>query len=233
MEYDFFMSHNLIEIPVPITTDRLTIRPYREDDVPTLTEAYLESINELKPWLSWAHNVATEEPVSALQAELIFVRKVQAKWLMREELSFLITDKNDDTKIFGAICLRRINWAVPAMEIRYWLRTSMTGKGYMTETVNALCRYAFTQLHVQRIDLVCDESNIRSRAIPERLGFVQEGILKNYDRSADNNELTNMVVYARYNMQGLPTVDVSWPIKTTIIPTLHSTTSYDLPEVHT
>lgn len=227
------MSHSLLEIPIPITTDRLIIRPYREDDAPALTEAYLESHNELKPWLSWAHNVATIEPVSALEAELIFIRRAQAKWLMREELSFLITDKNDDTKILGAICLRRINWAVPSMEIRYWLRTSQTGNGYMTETVNALCHYAFIQLHAQRIDLVCDESNIRSRAIPERLGFVQEGILKNYDRSADRNELTSMVVYARYNLQGLPALSVHWPERTTIISTLHATTSCDLPSVHT
>lgn len=227
------MSHSLLEIPVPITTDRLIIRPYREDDASALTEAYLESLNELKPWLSWAHNIATTETDSIYEAELIFIRRAQAKWLMREELAFLITDKNDDTKILGAICLRRINWAVPSMEIRYWLRTSMTGNGYMTETVNALCRYAFTQLHAQRIDLVCDESNVRSRAIPERLGFVQEGILKNYDRSADCNELTNMIVYARYDTQGLPSLSVHWPEIETVIPTPRATTSCDLPVAHT
>jgi RimJ/RimL family protein N-acetyltransferase len=227
------MSHSLLEIPIPITTDRLTIRPCREDDAVALTEAYVESHHELKPWLSWAHNIAIAETNSIYDAERIFIRNAQAQWLMREELAFLITDKHNDSTVFGALCLRRINWTVPSMEIRYWLRTSKTGNGYMTEAVNALCRYAFTQLHAQRIDLVCDESNLRSRAIPERLGFVQEGILKNYDRSAQNNELTNMVVYARYDVQGLPSLSVHWPEIVTTIPTPRATTSCDLPMVHT
>lgn len=208
----FFMSCTLIEIPVPITTPRLIIRPYRDDDAYQLTEAYLESVNELKPWLTWSHTVSNDG-LSPLEVEQIFIKKAYAKWLLREELSFALTLKHDDTIIVGAICLRRINWSVPGMEIRYWLRTSQTGQGYMTEAVDALCHYAFLQLHAKRIDLMCDESNLRSRAVPQRLGFVQEGVLKNFDRTADCNKLTNMVVYARYDMQGLPDLPVAWPGK--------------------
>lgn len=208
----FFMSCTLIEIPVPITTPRLIIRPYRDDDAYQLTEAYLESINELKPWLTWSHTVSNDA-LSPLEVEQLFIKKAYAKWLLREELSFALTLKHDDTFIIGAICLRRINWSVPAMEIRYWLRTSQTGKGYMTEAVNALCQYAFLQLHAKRIDLMCDESNARSRAIPQRLGFAQEGVLKNFDRTADSNKLTSMVMYARYDIQGLSDLSVTWPDK--------------------
>lgn len=194
-------------VPMPIITPRFIIRSYRETDGIELTQAFIESINELRQWMPWAQEDAQRDAASS---EGHFIAQAMEKWQRREELEMIIVDKNNDEKIWGAIGFRAIDWAVPKMEIGYWLRTSMTGKGLMTEAVNALTRYGFMQLNAQRIEILCDEQNIKSRGIPERLGFVQEGILRKNARTADGKELRNTVVYARYDSEQLPELDVEW-----------------------
>jgi RimJ/RimL family protein N-acetyltransferase len=49
---------------------------------------------------------------------------------------------------------------------------------YITETVQGLTVFAFEHLQANRIEIRCEERNIRSRKIPERLDFQLEGILK-------------------------------------------------------
>lgn len=197
----------LLSIPMPIKTPRLTIRHYRETDCTALVEAINESMEELKQWMPWAQenilgNVA--------EFEMAFIRQTTAKWALREEFFMLVCDNHHDEKIYGSIGLKAINWSVPRMEIGYWLRTSMTGKGLMTEAVNALARYGFKELGAHRIEIRCEETNAKSRAIAQRLNFSQEAILKNFGLTADNKHVCNTVIYATYDTQTLPPLEVTW-----------------------
>jgi ribosomal-protein-serine acetyltransferase len=63
-------------------------------------------------------------------------------------------------------------------EIGYWLSRDCTGRGLMTRCVERCIRFAFTDLHMRRVEIRCAKGNRRSRAIPERLGFTLEGILR-------------------------------------------------------
>lgn len=197
----------LYDIPMPIITSRLMIRPYRESDATMLTEAVNESINQLRLWMPWAQEHSMG---NTAEFELMFIRQALAKWHLREELLMLIVDKNNNQNICGTIGLRAIDWSVPKMEIGYWLRTSMTGKGIMTEAVNALSHYGFKQLNAKRIEIRCDEANIKSRAIPKRLNFSEEGILRNNDLTADGTLLRNTAIYACYDISDLPDLNVTW-----------------------
>ncbi len=67
----------------------------------------------------------------------------------------------------------------------------------MTEAVQGITRFAFRELHARRVEIRCDARNRKSRAIPERLGFTLEGILKNDDLSADGTQLRDTCVYAK------------------------------------
>ncbi len=196
----------LYDIPMPIITSRLMIRPYQENDTTAIADALLESADELKQWMPWAQNINTD---SIHDFELLCIRSFMAKWMLREELNMLIVDKNR-AQIMGTIGLKSIDWSVPKMEIGYWLRTSMTGKGIMTEAVNALTHYGFKQLNAKRIEIRCDEANIKSRAIPKRLNFSEEGILRNNDLTADGTLLRNTVIYACYDISDLPDLNVTW-----------------------
>ena len=48
----------------------------------------------------------------------------------------------------------------------------------MTKTVKALLQYAFETLKLHKVEIRVAEANHKSRAIPERLGFMQEGTIR-------------------------------------------------------
>ena len=70
---------------------------------------------------------------------------------------------------------------------------SFQGKGIVTRAARAVVDYSFNELGLNRVEIHCAEGNRKSRAIAERLGFRQEGVLRGsgllYDRYVD------MVIY--------------------------------------
>lgn len=62
--------------------------------------------------------------------------------------------------------------------IGYWLGEEYTGKGVMTKAVRELIHLGFKHWPLQKIEIHCAVNNMKSRAIPERLGFTNEGTLR-------------------------------------------------------
>ena len=85
----------------------------------------------------------------------------------------------------------------------------MSSKGLMTEAVNAVTLYAFGQLNVKRIAITCAEENFRSRKLAERLGYTFEGKLR-YHRLTVTGELSSTLIFARYDISGLPELHATW-----------------------
>jgi RimJ/RimL family protein N-acetyltransferase len=179
-------------VPSSIETDRLLLRSFQADDAPALHEALSESINELRRSL-WFLSWVAEEPTH--RAAEIRCTKAQASFLLRTDLAYLAFDKARG-RLVASIGLHRTDWSVPKTEVGYWVRTSESGKGFATEGVASLTRCAFQSLHVKRVELVTDESNVASRAVAERCGFALEGVLHNMMKAPDGG-LRNSCVYAK------------------------------------
>jgi len=83
----------------------------------------------------------------------------------------------------------RPNWRNRTVELGYWLDAALQGKGIVTQAYRTMVRYAFEEHQVQKAVISCAIDNPRSRAVAERLGFVQAGILRRvvwlHDRSVD------------------------------------------------
>jgi len=62
--------------------------------------------------------------------------------------------------------------------LAYWLAHEQQGKGIMTQAVNKLLNIGFTELHLNKVEIRCAVDNRKSRAIPERLGFLYETTLQ-------------------------------------------------------
>ncbi len=77
--------------------------------------------------------------------------------------------------------------------IGYWLAAPFQGRGIMTRACRALVQYLFGEKDVNRIEIRCAVENKRSRAIPERLGFVREGLIRNAELL--NGRYVDHVVY--------------------------------------
>lgn len=201
------MKPTLLDFPMPITTDRLIIRPPEINDGIILNEAILESYDLLHETMDWAK----EKP--SLQDSEEQVRLAVANWILKKSeepwLPLFIFDKLSGNFI-GACGYHHMLWHIPSIETGYWIRSSCSGKGFMTEAINAITHYAFKQLQVTRITITCDADNIRSRNIPERLGYTLEGTLKNHRRKPITNELSDTLIYSRYDLNGMPDLVATW-----------------------
>lgn len=179
----------LLDIPEQFTSNRLLIRAPLPGDGPAINAGVVESINELRPWMPWAQTVPT------IDDSEIYTRNSRAKFLLRQDLQLRLFLREGGTFV-GSSGLHRINWEVPRFEIGYWVRTSMVGRGYISEAVTAITGFAFNQLKAQRVEIRCDDRNTRSWRVAERCGFELEGVLRNDSRATDGS-LSNTRVYSR------------------------------------
>ncbi len=190
---------------MPITTSRLLIRACEPGDGKLLNEALLESNADLRPWMPWAR---TAPPTVAESEENI--RQSCAKFILREDLRMQIIHR-ESGKYLGGTGLHRFNLEHGIFEIGYWIRSSESGKGYVTETTNALTRFCFGALGARRVTLHINAGNTKSTVIADRLGFKFEGCLRNQDTYSDPTlGATDTNIYARLSLEGLPALDVSW-----------------------
>ena len=168
---DAMQRARLLAIPEKIETERMILRAVRADDAPESFLAVLESFNELAPWMPWVH------PEPKLVGSEAFHQEAQFKWMSREMLDFQWVDKVSG-ELIGKGGFHTINWEIPKFEIGYWVRTSMGGRGYCTEAVNALVIFSKKQLGAKRLEICSDPRNEKSRRVAERCGFALEGILR-------------------------------------------------------
>jgi ribosomal-protein-serine acetyltransferase len=122
--------------------------------------------SHLRQWLSWVDSVKEVEDVrsSAESAQLQFEANNGAQfgiWL------------ND--KLVGTIAFHYYDWTNRSTSIGYWIDQNYQGQGIMVNSCRALVDYAFADLKMNRVEICCAPQNIRSRAIPQRLGFKEEG----------------------------------------------------------
>lgn len=164
----------LLEFPEQFETERLIIRAPQWGDGAAVNEAIRESINELRQWMPWALTTPTVEETEAN------IRRARLQFLERTDMRLHLYDK-ESGELLGCSGLHRINWKIRSFEIGYWLRTSQTGRGWMTEAVHGITRFASRQLQANRIEIRCDSRNERSRRVAERCGFTLEGILRRED----------------------------------------------------
>ena len=83
-----------------------------------------------------------------------------------------------ENTLAGAISFVNFDWPSKRTEIGYWIAKNHQGKGVITQACKLLINYAFDDLQLNRIEIHCAAENTRSRAVPERLGFTLDGILR-------------------------------------------------------
>ncbi len=160
----------LQDVPERFESDRLLIRTPLPGDGVELHAAITESREELRPWMPWAHPDETVEDVEAN------VRQSRAEYLARRDLRLHLYALDGGTLV-GSSGLHRIDWTVPRFEIGYWIRTSMTGRGFATEAIRRIADFAFVDLDAERVEIWCDAANERSAAVAKHAGFAFEARL--------------------------------------------------------
>jgi ribosomal-protein-serine acetyltransferase len=85
----------------------------------------------------------------------------------------------------GSVGCHPIDWANRNCSIGYWLDEAQEGKGVITRCCASLLDYLFLELGLHRVEIRCGTGNTRSCAIPERLGFMREGVARGAEWVSD------------------------------------------------
>jgi ribosomal-protein-serine acetyltransferase len=80
--------------------------------------------------------------------------------------------------IAGVVGYTDVDWQNRSTRLGYWLGEEYQGRGTMTLAVRALVDHALSGWHLNRVEIRAAEENRPSRAIPEHLGFRQDGTLR-------------------------------------------------------
>lgn len=110
----------------------------------------------------------------------LFSRKNSQQWIEKDlkstdSFSFMIRTRNDDRPI-GGIELDGIDWIVGNAWVGIGIgERDSWGKGYGTDAMRVILRFAFDQLNLRRVSLSVFEFNARAIRSYEKAGFHQEG----------------------------------------------------------
>ncbi len=127
----------------------------------------------LGQWLPWVESTHEEADTRR------FLEQVRAN---RAEGRTAAYSLRAGGRLAGLIGLHDIDAANGTAQIGYWLAAEFEGRGWMTRAVRALLDMAFRSLALDRIEIRCAAGNLRSQAIPKRLGFTYEGTLRGGQR---------------------------------------------------
>src|SRR5688572_15340249 len=157
------------EIPVD---DEIVLRAWKESDVDSVLEAVLRNRDHLQPFMHWM------TPDYNIESARKFITEGIANMQAKKNMGFGIYRGKD---LIGTIGFVHFDWTSRKTEIGYWIDKDEEGKGIITRACRALIDYSFDELAMNRVEIRCSAENARSAAVPERLGFTQEGLLRQSD----------------------------------------------------
>ena len=157
-----------------MSTARIELEPLGAHHTPDLWDATVRSLDELKPYMSWADSASFE-------TTLAFASGSALQWDAGAGMVFAIMIEGEAA---GTIGFAQHAPLAGHAELGYWLRSDLCGRGLTTEAASAVVEYGFDELDLHRIELRAAPSNIGSVRVAEKVGFTREGTLRHGARGA-------------------------------------------------
>jgi ribosomal-protein-serine acetyltransferase len=169
--------------PLRIRIDESTeLRTLEERDASVFYRLIENNRAYLREWLPWLDSTLSVDD------ERMFIRLAQTQYMENRAMTCGIWDRGEAV---GTISYHPVDWVNRKVEIGYWLGADFQGRGLMTKACTALIEYAFNRLLLNKVEIRCAIGNLKSCAIPQRLGFRQEGTIRQgewlYDHFVDLN----------------------------------------------
>lgn len=137
---------------------------------------------QIGEWLMWVDKTKSVEDVEKMIAEYNGRRE------KGEGINFGIWYQ---AKLIGYVSFAYIDKDRRKGRLAYWLDSDYQGNGIITKSCKRLVAYGFNDLNLQRIEINCAEGNNKSRGIPERLGFTEEGIIRDSELKRGGKPVNN------------------------------------------
>lgn len=177
--------------PYAIRTERLLLRCWSPEDAAALKEAIDSSVEHLRPWMPWIQ----AEP-QTLEDKVQLLRTFRGRFDLGQDFVYGVFDREGTAVVGGTGLHKRV--AGEAYEIGYWIRASEAGRGYATELSAALTRVAFELCGVDRVEIHGEPDNVRSLAVPRKLGYREEARLARRLPAADGSGLRDTIVHTLF-----------------------------------
>jgi ribosomal-protein-serine acetyltransferase len=162
-------------------SDDLELRLLEERHAEELFTIVDQNRPYLRQWLPWLDNNTSPSDTR------IFIKNALDQFANNSGLVAGIWIRD---RIAGVISYNAVDWQNRIAHIGYWIAAGYQGKGIVTRACKALVDYAFSELELNRVEIRCATGNKKSCAIPQRLGFTQEGVARQaewlYDHFVDH-----------------------------------------------
>jgi [ribosomal protein S5]-alanine N-acetyltransferase len=154
--------------------EQLVVRPWRYEDAAAVRSAFacpdiqrwhvrrMDSDDEARAWITgWAK-----------------------RWEDESDASWAVVNRGDDQAI-GQVGLRTVMLFEASAQLSYWVLPAARGAGVAGRAVQALTRWAFGTVLLNRLYLVHSVANLASCRVAAKAEFRVEGILRGYGLHAD------------------------------------------------
>lgn len=134
-----------------LITERLMIQPMQTSEL----ELFIENEQSLSPELQTAYGEMAEGCRNHLREQL---------WYTLWKIS-----RKDDGKVVGSACFKGL--VNGHTEIGYGIHPECENRGYATEAVTELCKWAMSQNGVLYIEAETEKENLSSKRVLKKVGF--------------------------------------------------------------
>lgn len=140
----------------------VVLRRCRTSDFAAVFRLIEESLDHLRPWMPWVARHSKESTRN-------FLGGCDSRWDSGDAYNYAIARSGT---LRGMCSIYRA--ADPrGRALGYWLHPAATGQGIATRAAAAMVAEAFSLPDVERLEIVHDQANTSSGAIPRRLGFTE------------------------------------------------------------
>ncbi|WP_062107101.1 GNAT family N-acetyltransferase [Bacillus niameyensis] len=161
--------------------EELYLKLVELQDAEALYQLTNQSREYLREWLPWLDTTRRVEDTTR------FIEESLKGYAEHKSLNTVILYKE---QMVGVAGFNEFEWSNRVAYIGYWLAEEFQGKGIMTRVAGSLTDYAIQTLNFNRVDIRAAVENRKSRAIPERLGYTEEGRIREaewlYDHYVDH-----------------------------------------------
>jgi ribosomal-protein-serine acetyltransferase len=185
---------NLLCAVQQLTDGEICLKPVCARDAKDLFTLVNRDRVYLREWLPWL------DRNRSVQDTLDFIELSEKQFDKKDALQVCIRFRDE---IAGVIGFHHFDWDNRSASIGYWLAQNLQGNAIVTRSCRLLLNFAFTELQLNRVEIRCALENKKSRAIPERLGFTNEGTVR--DGEWLYNKFVTLAVYGILSRE--------WPVK--------------------
>lgn len=172
--------------------DEILLRQHIDSDYDSMWNAFVDGRGYLGEFLPW---------MAAYKTKGDFTTLYTARRLGQDNFDgsrgYVLEYKGELAGTVGFGIPNRDN----VIEVGYWLRQDLQGRGIMTRSVEAILTMLFVEVGIHRVTIRAATTNLPSRGIPERLGFKHEGTMR--DGGFVNGEYLDLEIYSMLDHEWL------------------------------